>query len=181
MAVVVLERSRVFLLSLLFGVALMLSTVQSLALQHVTLAWLSSPDSRVAAYHVYYGTAPSTYTNVVDVGNATQATIGGLIESKRYYFMVTAVDALGVESIPSNEVSFTVPGYATLLGSVVLSNGAPYQFHLTASGGVPASWTLESSPDLKTWIYVTSGSNTPVNVSVPLGAKPKRFFRLRGQ
>src|SRR5437588_11967925 len=75
----------------------------------VTLVWNPSPGTNVAGYNVYYGVASRTYTNKVNVGNATNATVSGLIEGTTYYFAVTAYDTYGLESDYSNEMSYTVP------------------------------------------------------------------------
>jgi hypothetical protein len=59
-----------------------------------------------------YGTSSKNYSVTIDVGNVTTYTISNLIPRKRYYFVVTAYDAKGSESLPSNELSFyvTAPG-----------------------------------------------------------------------
>jgi hypothetical protein len=82
----------------------------TLALQSVSLAWSPSPDTNVVGYRVYYGVASRTYTNMVDVGAATNATISGLVEGSTYYFAATAYNILGLESDYSAEVFYTVPG-----------------------------------------------------------------------
>lgn len=74
----------------------------------VTLAWDPSPDS-VVGYKAYHGVASRTYTNSVNVGSATRATIPGLVEGRTYYFAATAYNALGLESAFSEELSYTVP------------------------------------------------------------------------
>ncbi|MGD0614730.1 MAG: Ig-like domain-containing protein, partial [Verrucomicrobiota bacterium] len=73
------------------------------------MAWDPSPDTNVVGYNVYYGVASRTYTNIVDVGDVTNATISGLVEGTTYYFAVTAYNILGMESAYSAEVSYTVP------------------------------------------------------------------------
>lgn len=75
----------------------------------VTLEWDPSPDAWVAGYAIHYGTASSNYTVRVDVGNATTCTITNLTPGATYYFVATAYTADGQESLPSNEVSYTVP------------------------------------------------------------------------
>jgi hypothetical protein len=83
------------------------TTVQ--AGQSVTLAWNQNADPTVIGYKAYYGVASRTYTNNIDVGNATNATISGLVEGATYYFATTAYNTLGLESGFSSEISYTVP------------------------------------------------------------------------
>src|SRR5207244_154249 len=75
----------------------------------VSLVWNASSGTNVAGYNVYYGVASRTYTNKVNVGNVTNATISGLIEGTTYFFAVTAYDQYGLESDYSNEMSYMVP------------------------------------------------------------------------
>ncbi len=78
----------------------------------VTLAWEAptinedgSPITDLAGYRVYYGETSQAYTDVVNVGNSTGASIGGLPIGKTLYFSVTAFDISGNESTFSSEVS----------------------------------------------------------------------------
>ena len=74
--------------------------------QSVTLAWASSPNANVIAnYNVYYGVASATYTNVVAAGTNSTVSISNLVFGTTYYFAATAVDASGLESDYSTEVS----------------------------------------------------------------------------
>jgi len=75
----------------------------------VTLAWDSSPDSSVTGYRLYAGLATGSYSEVLDVGNATDATVSNLISGVAYFFAATAYNTNGEESDFSNEVSYTVP------------------------------------------------------------------------
>jgi hypothetical protein len=71
-----------------------------------SLAWDPVSDSDLAGYRVYYGTSPGSYTQSVDVGNVTQATITGLTDCTNYYFGVKAYDTAANESTSySNQVS----------------------------------------------------------------------------
>ena len=75
----------------------------------VTLAWDPSPDSSVVGYKIYLGPVSAGYTNSVTFGNVTNATITGLVTGSTYYFAATAFDGSGLESVFSNETSYTVP------------------------------------------------------------------------
>ena len=107
--VVVLTLVRRAVVGLLLGGCLIFAGRDAFATQSVTLAWNPSPDTNVVGYKVYYGIASRTYTNVVDVGDVTNATISGLVEGVTYYFAVTAYRSLGIESDYSAEVAYTVP------------------------------------------------------------------------
>ena len=80
----------------------------ALASSAVTLKWDKSRSRDVKGYRLHYGTASRSYSETVDVGNVTTYTISNLIPRKRYYFVVTAYNAAGKESPPSNECPFYV-------------------------------------------------------------------------
>jgi hypothetical protein len=70
-----------------------------------SLAWDPVSDTDLAGYRVYYGTSPGSYTQSVDVGNVTQATITGLTDCTNYYFGVKAYDTAANESTSySNQI-----------------------------------------------------------------------------
>jgi hypothetical protein len=100
---------RVVLVILLLGCTALVQS-SAFADNSVNLAWSASPDPSATGYKVYYGATSGNYTNSLDVGNSTTAIIPGLTAGATYYFVVVAYDASGLESLPSNEVSYTVPG-----------------------------------------------------------------------
>ena len=98
------------------------------ATQSVTLAWNRNADTNVVGYFRYYGATSHNYTNMVDAGNVTTATIPGLVEGTTYFFAVTDHTAAGLESAPSNEIGYTVP-LSNNLPTITLTsplNGANY-------------------------------------------------------
>jgi hypothetical protein len=80
------------------------------ALASVTLAWDPNLEPDVAGYRLYYGAVSGTYSQMLDVGPATVATIAGLDKDTPYYFVVTAINLQGQESAPSDEVMFELSG-----------------------------------------------------------------------
>src|SRR5690349_16440873 len=84
----------------------------------IDLLWQPSPDPNVIGYNLYYGTSSRRYTNETSLGNATSATISGLVAGVTYYFTATSYDAAGDESDFSNEISYSVPTSVILLSSL---------------------------------------------------------------
>lgn len=82
--------------------------IEASTASHVTLAWNPSGSQDVAGYRIHYGTASGVYTQTLELGNITSAVVFNLAVGTTYYFTVTAYDTLSRESLPSNEVSYTV-------------------------------------------------------------------------
>jgi hypothetical protein len=72
----------------------------------LSLAW-DPPDiaTDVVGYMIHYGTASGTYSLAIDAGYTTTYTVSNLIAEQTYFFVVTAYNAAGYESVYSNEVS----------------------------------------------------------------------------
>ena len=102
---------------LLFGATLIapsfvqaggITNAPALTSSTVTVRWNKSPDKSVKGYRLHCGlTSGRNYSRFVDVGNVTTYTFTNLIPGKTYYCVVTAYNASGKESGPSNEISFT--------------------------------------------------------------------------
>jgi fibronectin type 3 domain-containing protein len=77
----------------------------------VGLAWTDS-GTTVAGYNVYRGTsAGGPYVSKLTASpvTSTQFTDSGLQSGQTYYYVVTAVDSNGVESVNSNQASALIP------------------------------------------------------------------------
>lgn len=74
----------------------------------VSLSWDSVTSTGLTGYKVYVGTAPGSYGTPIDVGNVTLSPVNGLFVGMTYYFVVTAYNSDGMESLPSVEVSTTI-------------------------------------------------------------------------
>jgi Putative Ig domain./Immunoglobulin I-set domain. len=76
-----------------------------------TLNWIASPTPGVTGYNVYRATTSGGYTtpsNPTPI-SGTQFTDSTVQLGQTYYYVVNAIDAAGVESPYSNEVSGTIP------------------------------------------------------------------------
>jgi len=145
----------------------------------VTLVWDPSPDPRVVGYTIWYGNASGVYPTRIDVGNTTTATIADLAIGQTYYFVATAYTADGLESLPSNEVEYTVPG---LLSA---SYAAAQRLAMLQFNSYPGETVaVQASEDLKNWTTLYQLQPTAsqvVQIIDPASAYlPKRFYRLMG-
>jgi len=101
------------------------------AIGAVDVSWLTSPDTNVIGYEVYYGTQSTIYTNSQTFYYTTNGLISGLAGGTTYYFALAPVDIYSTEPIASGEVSFAVPAMEPLaLQAQVLTNAT----------GVELSW-----------------------------------------
>jgi len=84
-------------------------TNPSATLQWSTPAvYIDNTPVTVSGYKIYYGTESGNYTSVLNVGNVNSYTIQNLTANMTYYFVVTAYDADGVESDPTDEQTKTL-------------------------------------------------------------------------
>ena len=97
-------------------------TNSSILLESRSVSW-SAPDLRegntslpieeISSYRVYYGTTTGVYQNEIEIqsdGSSNGvATINGLTPGVTYYFVVTAFDTNGVESMYSPENELFIP------------------------------------------------------------------------
>ena len=114
------------------------------------MAWDPSVGSNVTGYNLYYGLASGSYTQKIDVGPATSAAVNGLQPGNTYYFAATAYDDNGVESVPSNEASYIVPGtIEAMLDSLS-------KLHLIFPVAANHSYDLQTSSTLSNWTTIAT-------------------------
>ncbi len=114
----------------------------------VTAGWVASPDTNVVGYYLCWGLASGQSTNLIDVGNVTNATLGGLTTNVWYYFTVVAYDAFGDQAVPSNEIQYMATNQAssgppTILADLTSQNvteGLNVSFQVSVSGTGPFSY-----------------------------------------
>lgn len=170
---------------LLRGVVMSLGGVIALAQSALgaSFGWDASSDPNVAGYRLYYGSSSGSYTQSVDVGKATQATLSTLTAGNTYFAAVTAYSTAALESPKSTEVSFTAagstPAPANVAPAVSLTNPtngasfvAPASISLAATAsdsdgsigyvefynGNTRVVTVTSAPYTFAWTGVAAGS-----------------------
>lgn len=110
------------------------------------LSWDPNTESDLAGYKVYYGTAPSVYTQSITVGftgtpAAPQYTVSNLNSGTTYYFSITSFDSSSNESGHSNEVSKTFPAEVT--GSMDITDFKA----VPGDGKIDLSWNDPADPN----------------------------------
>src|SRR5688572_27563906 len=93
--------------------ALFCCVVAAQAQSRVTLAWDRNSETNITGYKLYSGTVTRVYTDVINVGNVTTASMSNLAAGVTYRFAVTAYNALGTESDYSSEIAFTTTNIVT--------------------------------------------------------------------
>jgi hypothetical protein len=90
------------------SVWLMLCLFMVQQIRAVTIAWDPNKESDIAGYKLFYGTA-NPPTTVVNAGTNTSVTLNNLNAGDTYYFYATAFNTAGLESSPSQTITYTVP------------------------------------------------------------------------
>lgn len=120
------------------------------------MAWDASSDPNVTGYNLYYGAVSQQYTNMISATQSTSIAVSNLISGGTYYFAATAVNAAGLESLFSTEVSYQIGGSAT----AVINLANLFQ----AYDGTPKVVTASTSPaGLSVAISYNGLTNAPVS------------------
>jgi hypothetical protein len=147
--------------------------------QSVTLVWNANTDPNVTGCNVYFGVSSGNYTNMINAGNVTNATVSGLVAGVTYYFAATTYDSAGDQSGYSTEVAYTVTTATSV--QVQISSAPAGQFILTVTSPTDQTFDLQASQDLKTWTVigtVTVGAGGSLNFTDTNAANfPQRFYR----
>jgi cellulose 1,4-beta-cellobiosidase len=139
----------------------------------VSLNWNASPGSM--SYNVKYSTTNGgpffTVANVI----ATSYIHAGLTNCGTYYYVVSAVNAVG-ESSNSSQVSATVP--AVLRVEPEITNG---QITLLFQGMSGGSYTIETSTNLANWmpLFTNLLTNDQFIFTDTNATNPARFYRVK--
>ena len=138
------------------GLLLVGSLSQAHAASSVTLAW-DAPNaaSGIAGYRVYYGNSSGIYPQIIDVGNSTTVTVPNLVPGQIYYVVVTDYNTAGLESGPSNQVSFIPELNTTSLPDSptfpVLTNFISYSGDFNGDGKQDILWRNTQTGEVRIW------------------------------
>src|SRR5437868_5408253 len=140
-------------LALLAPLVLVLAQASHAA--NLRFGWDPSSDPAITGYSLSYGTTSGHYTQTVSTGNSSSATVTSLTPGTTYYFVVTAFNGFGLPSLPSNEVSLTLPNNIPPAVSVT-SPGAGSSFTTGESIGVSANASDADGSIAKVEFYLDS-------------------------
>jgi fibronectin type 3 domain-containing protein len=132
----------------------------------------------VTGYHIYYGNDGANYQYVADAGTNTSYVVAGLQEGETNSFVVTAYNAQGVESDPSNLITYLVPGLVELAPKTGPRSPAVIRFAVAPGH----TYQVQASVNLTTWNTIgriTATNNAWTQFQDLEGANLKlRFYRL---
>ena len=132
------------------------------AAESVTLEWDANSEADLAGYKLHYGIASGAYTETVVAGNTTTATAANLNPGTTYYYVVTAYNTEGLESLPSNEVTYTTgtinraPTAASQSVAAVEDQSSTVTLAGSDIDGNPLTFLIASAP-----AHGTLGGNAP--------------------
>ncbi len=136
----------------------------------VQLAWNPNTETDLAGYRIYSGTSPGSYTRpMINVGNVNAYTVTNLTATTTYYFVVTAYDSAGNESLRSNEVAVqpTPTTLPTITSAVELDTDPIGSAYISQSGNL----TIQvNGTNFQSGAIVGLGSNISVGPTSLIGS-----------
>jgi hypothetical protein len=134
---------------LLILALLVAGQINTYATQSVILAWDANTDSVTTGYFVHTEDSVGNPLSQSDVGANTSATVSGLVEGNTYAFYVTAHDAVGNVSAPSNKVSkqvIAVPLADNKTTTTQQGKSVPVILSGSDSNGLPLTFSVSTAP-----------------------------------
>ena len=138
----------------------------------LTIDWDPNPETDISCYVLSYGTQPGVYPNTIDAGTNTSATVSGLAEGTTYYFVLNAVNQAGLQSPPSAEISYQVPGTPPATPAPIPRAGWSLRYvDSEETNGYAATYAIDDNPGTF-WhtAWRTAAPPPPHEIQIDLGA-----------
>ena len=144
----------------------------------VLLAWDASPEEDVVSYRLHWGLSPGGEDQFVDTGLSTSGSVDdpSWLPGDTIYFVATAVNSVGLESPPSNEVSWPVPLPSPTPTPAPTPTPTPEP---TPTPAFEFSLTITSDFPEDNYILAGMPPGTIISVVVPRHP-PRKFLRWEG-
>ena len=143
----------------------------------LNVMWNASTDTNVVGYKVYYGTSSLQYSNVIVVGNATNAYISGIKAGTTYYIAATSYNAVGWESAYSPEISYTAPTVATVHPPLTSPTASSSGFNFSVNGTTGYQYVIIASTNLVNWVALTTNTAPYAFTDPNTSQYPHRYYQ----
>lgn len=156
--------------SVLSILATMFWSTIDLPAHSITLIWDANTEPDLAGYRLYYGALDSAEV-MIDVGLSTSVPVVDLAAGGIYHFYVTAYNTVGLESGPSEQVSYSVPALPI---SDSDGDGLPDPFELAHGlnpldpGDASADWDGDGLSNLQEFVAGTDPGNLKSTLQLSL-------------
>jgi hypothetical protein len=146
----------------------------------LTLAWNPATDSTIKGYAIYYGPTNQTAMNRFDAGMTNSGTLLNLQPGVTYRLYAVSYNAVGVESVPSNQLLVN-QGAVSRLKVAKQSNGS-MKLTFSAAPGTASQVQYASRPVGATWRSLgttttdASGNGTMIDSTATQASS--RFYRV---
>jgi len=143
----------------IYCLALLLMSLNSFA-QTITLAWDANEDVTITGLKLYTGPVSGPYSTVTEIAaNSTTFDIP-VVFSNVYSFYLTATNAAGLESEPSNSVRFMLLQLENSLTNQVDVSVSAIDWSGAEIVNSPQHGILSGSPPFLTYVYTNLSALT---------------------
>lgn len=150
----------------------------------ITLGWNAASDGAVRGYAIYYGRTNLTANTRINAGTNLNCTISDLLVGVTYRIYAVSYDAAGIESLPSNQVTFTPMTPAPIPPRLQIARLADGNMRLTYAAGTNTTCAIQfaATPTAKYWQTLTNvAANQAGNIiatDTTASRVPQRFYRV---
>lgn len=148
----------------------------------ITLGWNAATDVAVRGYAIYYGRANLTATTRINAGTNLSCTISGLLVGVTYRIYAVSYDTQGIESLPSNQLTFTPITPAPPRLQIARQANGSMTLSYAAGTNTTCAIQFAATPTAKYWQTLTNvAANQAGNIIVTdttASRVPQRFYRV---
>lgn len=177
---------RLALSLLLMQLAATLSADAQVIAKSITLGWNAASDVTVRGYAIYFGRTNQTVNTRLDAGTNLSCSISGMVVGVTYRIYAVSYDALGIESLPSNQLTYTptIPAVTNAPPRLQIARQANGSMTLSFTTGTNSTCAIQfaATPTAKYWQTLTNVTANQVGavIATDISASrvPQRFYRV---